>query len=187
MQPSRLVAAVKFLSCRLFSPLSYQVSDKPTRLQPLPCESYRWGGCSMSLILSPSDAQSCCGPWLGPETFLYFAFILPQMCPQTWCHKFLGFSHLCVVLLLSQPTPQSLQISLQLLHSPAPFSKTPFRFWGADKAPMCPQAHGREDVSSHCASQTPVSHWLFSKINPLNKKCYQQEHNQISERRSLDE
>lgn len=123
----------------------------------------------------------------GPGSFLYFAFILPQMCPQTWCHKFLGFSHLCVVLLLSQPTPRSLQISLQLLHSPAPFSKTPFRFWGADKAPMCPQAHGREDVSSHCASQTPVSHWLFSKINPLNKKCYQQEHNQISDRRSLDE
>lgn len=192
MQPSRLVAAVKFLSCQVFSPLSYQVSDKPTRLQPLPCESYRWGGCSMSLILSPSDAQSCSGPWLGPGAFLYFAFILPQMCPQTWCHKFLGFSHkflgfshLCVVLLLSQPILRACRSpsssSIPLPHSPKPFSG-----FGEQTRPQVSPGSW-EGGCVLCASQTLVSHWLFSKINPLNKKYYQQEHNQISERRSLEE
>lgn len=82
------------------------------------------------------------------------------------------------LLCLLQHSPSS--SSIPLPHS----TKALGRFWGAD---TCPQAHGREDVSSDCASQTLVSHWLFSKINPLNKKYYQQEHNQISERRSSDE
>lgn len=82
--------------------------------------------------------------------------------------------------LLQHPPSSS---SIPLPHSTKPLG----RFWGADKAPTCPQAHGREDVSSYCASQALVSHWLFSKITPLSKKYYQQEHNQISERRSSDE
>lgn len=142
VQPSRLIAAVKFLSCQVFLPLSYQVSDKPTHLQPLPCVSYRWGGCSTSLILSPSDAQSCCGPWLGTGTSLCFALILPQTCPQAWRHKFPGFSHLCVALLLSQPTPQSLQIfstSSSILPPappfPCPIPQTTWQVLGSRQGP----------------------------------------------------
>lgn len=71
---------------------------------------------------------------------------------------------------------------------PQPLSTSPFsKFGGADKAPMCPQAHGREDVPPSSAPQTPVIYCLFGKITPRNKQYYQQKRNQLSERRFSDE
>ena len=134
--------------------------------------------------------------------FHAFALILPQMRQATArAHKpgvtnFLAAVAFVWFCCCNQPAPQSTQLhsassSILPLAPPSrgpalsqPLSTSPFsRFGGADKAPTCPQAQGREDVPSS-ALQTQVIYWLFSKITPLNKQYYQQEHNQISERSS---
>lgn len=100
--------------------------------------------------VSSSALQSCCGPCLGTGAFLCFAFILPQTCPQTWHHKFPGFSHLCVVLLLRPNCslePADLLCLLQQPPSsssiPLPHSTRPLgRFEGETGPPHLPRFMG---------------------------------------------
>lgn len=194
MQPSRLVAAVKFLSCQVFFPPLLPSFRQTHSFTASPLCELQVGWMFHEFHPQPFRCSELLWTLAGHRSLSIFCFNFAPNMPTNLVSNISWFqSPLCgfaaeptyssepadLLCLLQHPPSSS---SIPLSHSTEPLD----RFWGADKAPTCPQAHGREDVTS-CASQTPVSHWLLSKITPLNKKYYQQEHNQIPETRPSDE
>lgn len=199
VQPFRVVAAVKFLSHWDFSLLSYWVLYKPIHFQSLPCTCM--GYTSMRFILSLSGTQSWCKLRLVTGAlscfFSYFApnkkLRLVPINPLSQISQLLlpscGFAAATRYLQLRVlPPPAS---SLRLLHpavhpflSPSPWA--PWAGLGEQMRSLHIPCSGKDTFSSS-APLTPLIYRLFSKITSLNKQYYQQEHNQISERRSPGE